>query len=181
MVTPTRVEWIPKRTIPTCSLRPFQERIWSVSVRCLRATKVSIKNQRHPKLSKKTYSCAGKEWQFVQIPTQDNLHTSSTNVVWTLWGWVPMCRILREASHHGRVKLCWIRGVIEMKWYAHERAHEMICARVCAWNDMRTSVRKYRKCDKKRKTKNSQRKIRDCRQSWQNWHQFRNPVLGTAQ
>ena len=77
-----------------------------------------------------------------------------------------MCRILREASHHGRVKLCWIRGVIEMKWYAHERAHEMICARVCAWNDMRTSVRKYRKCDKKRKTKNSQRKIRDCRQSW---------------
>ena len=76
-----------------------------------------------------------------------------------------MCRILREASHHGRVKLCWIRGVIEMKWYAHERAHEIICAWACAWNNMRTSVRKYRKCDKKRKTKNSQRKIRNCRQS----------------
>ena len=111
--------WIPKRTIQTCLLRPFQERTWNVSVRCSRGTRVSIKNQRHPKLSKRSYSCAGKRWQFEQISTQDNLHTSSTNVVWTLWGWVPMCRILNKASHHGNVKLCWVRRIIEKKWYAH--------------------------------------------------------------
>ena len=32
---------------------------------------------------------------------------------------VPMCRILSKASHHGNVKLCWVRRIIEMKWYAH--------------------------------------------------------------
>ena len=32
---------------------------------------------------------------------------------------VPMCRILNKASHHGNVKLCWVRRIIEKKWYAH--------------------------------------------------------------
>jgi len=68
-----------------------------------------------------------------------------------------------------------MRTSVRMKLYAHERAHEIICARVCA--NIASAIRK----EKPKIVKEKSETVASQGNGLQNWDQFGNPVLGTAQ